>query len=210
MGWVSYNFWRFYQSWCYWLRQNLWRSYECEKTFCCFVRGNKEEWLLTCIDVSIYYFMQYLEDFNMSSSKEMKLVFFMDAIEHVSRCCDIIHNILITTLSCTQNCSDDTATPRQCSSCWCWWYWKAKPDKTSSSYMFLQVLSDWDNSWLQLRFFSWEFKGSLSDGWYWLPGHSVSVYWYPGMFFIFLNVESIFIMYIDCSWRVSWRYKQHA
>ena len=29
--------------------------------------------------------MQYLDDFNMSSSKEMKLVFFMDAIEHVSR-----------------------------------------------------------------------------------------------------------------------------
>ena len=27
---------------------------------------------------------QYLDDFNMSSSKEMKLVFFMDAIEHVS------------------------------------------------------------------------------------------------------------------------------
>lgn len=28
---------------------------------------------------------QYLDDFNMSSSKEMKLVFFMDAMEHVSR-----------------------------------------------------------------------------------------------------------------------------
>ena len=28
---------------------------------------------------------QYLDDFNMTSSKEMKLVFFMDAIEHVSR-----------------------------------------------------------------------------------------------------------------------------
>ena len=36
--------------------------------------------------------MQYLEDFNMSSSKEMKLVFFLDAIEHVSRCCDIVIN----------------------------------------------------------------------------------------------------------------------
>ena len=31
------------------------------------------------------FFSQYLDDFNMSSSKEMKLVFFMDAIEHVSR-----------------------------------------------------------------------------------------------------------------------------
>ena len=28
---------------------------------------------------------QYLDDYNMSSSKEMKLVFFLDAIEHVSR-----------------------------------------------------------------------------------------------------------------------------
>ena len=28
---------------------------------------------------------QYLDDYNMNSSKEMKLVFFMDAIEHVSR-----------------------------------------------------------------------------------------------------------------------------
>ena len=28
---------------------------------------------------------QYLDDFNMQSSKEMKLVFFMDAIEHVTR-----------------------------------------------------------------------------------------------------------------------------
>ncbi|XP_031561113.1 dynein heavy chain 6, axonemal-like [Actinia tenebrosa] len=27
----------------------------------------------------------YLDDYNMNSSKEMKLVFFMDAIEHVSR-----------------------------------------------------------------------------------------------------------------------------
>jgi len=27
----------------------------------------------------------YLDDFNMSSSKEMKLVFFQDAIEHISR-----------------------------------------------------------------------------------------------------------------------------
>ena len=29
--------------------------------------------------------LQYLDDYNMSSSREMKLVFFMDAIEHVSR-----------------------------------------------------------------------------------------------------------------------------
>ena len=29
--------------------------------------------------------MQYLDDFNMQSAKEMKLVFFMDAVEHVSR-----------------------------------------------------------------------------------------------------------------------------
>lgn len=29
--------------------------------------------------------MQYLDDFNLNSSKEMKLVFFMDAIQHVSR-----------------------------------------------------------------------------------------------------------------------------
>ena len=29
--------------------------------------------------------LQYLDDYNMSSSKEMKLVFFLDAIEHVSR-----------------------------------------------------------------------------------------------------------------------------
>ena len=29
--------------------------------------------------------LQYLDDFNMSSSKEMKLVFFLDAVEHVSR-----------------------------------------------------------------------------------------------------------------------------
>lgn len=29
--------------------------------------------------------LQYLDDFNMNSSKEMKLVFFLDAIEHVSR-----------------------------------------------------------------------------------------------------------------------------
>ena len=27
--------------------------------------------------------MQYLDDFNMQSTKEMKLVFFLDAIEHV-------------------------------------------------------------------------------------------------------------------------------
>ena len=29
--------------------------------------------------------LQYLDDYNMSSPREMKLVFFMDAIEHVSR-----------------------------------------------------------------------------------------------------------------------------
>ena len=29
--------------------------------------------------------LQYLDDFNMNSPKEMKLVFFLDAIEHVSR-----------------------------------------------------------------------------------------------------------------------------
>ena len=33
----------------------------------------------------ISLFSQYLDDYNMTSSKEMKLVFFMDAIEHVSR-----------------------------------------------------------------------------------------------------------------------------
>lgn len=32
-----------------------------------------------------YFLLQYLDDYNMQSSKEMKLVFFMDAIEHVSR-----------------------------------------------------------------------------------------------------------------------------
>ena len=31
------------------------------------------------------YAFQYLDDYNMSSPKEMKLVFFMDAIEHASR-----------------------------------------------------------------------------------------------------------------------------
>lgn len=31
------------------------------------------------------YCLQYLDDYNMQSSKEMKLVFFLDAIEHVSR-----------------------------------------------------------------------------------------------------------------------------
>lgn len=29
--------------------------------------------------------LQYLDDYNMQSSKEMKLVFFLDAMEHVSR-----------------------------------------------------------------------------------------------------------------------------
>ena len=29
--------------------------------------------------------MQYLDDFNMQSTKEMKLVFFLDAVQHVSR-----------------------------------------------------------------------------------------------------------------------------
>ena len=29
--------------------------------------------------------LQYMDDYNMSSSKEMKLDFFLDAIEHVSR-----------------------------------------------------------------------------------------------------------------------------
>ena len=28
---------------------------------------------------------QYLDDFNMSSSKEMKLVFFLDAVQHIAR-----------------------------------------------------------------------------------------------------------------------------
>jgi len=31
------------------------------------------------------FFFQYLDDYNMTSSKEMKLVFFLDAIEHISR-----------------------------------------------------------------------------------------------------------------------------
>ncbi len=30
-------------------------------------------------------FLQYLDDYNLTSQKEMKLVFFMDAIEHVTR-----------------------------------------------------------------------------------------------------------------------------
>ena len=35
---------------------------------------------------SVFLFsLQYLDDFNMQSSKEMKLVFFLDAMEHVSR-----------------------------------------------------------------------------------------------------------------------------
>ena len=33
----------------------------------------------------IFSVFQYLDDFNLNSSKEMKLVFFLDAIEHVSR-----------------------------------------------------------------------------------------------------------------------------
>lgn len=49
--------------------------------------------VLSEVKISAYYhvfsnvcnYLQYLDDFNMSSSKEMKLVFFMDAIEHVSR-----------------------------------------------------------------------------------------------------------------------------
>ena len=40
----------------------------------------------TYMNLAVYVAcVQYLDDFNMSSSKEMKLVFFMDAIEHVSR-----------------------------------------------------------------------------------------------------------------------------
>ena len=35
---------------------------------------------LTCLDC-----VQYLDDFNMQSTKEMKLVFFLDAVQHVSR-----------------------------------------------------------------------------------------------------------------------------
>lgn len=36
--------------------------------------------------VLVFLFMcQYLDDFNMSCTKEMKLVFFLDAVEHVSR-----------------------------------------------------------------------------------------------------------------------------
>ena len=31
----------------------------------------------------------YLDDYNMTFSKETKLVFFQDAIEHVSRCVDV-------------------------------------------------------------------------------------------------------------------------
>ena len=35
--------------------------------------------------VLLYPSLQYLDDFNMSCTKEMKLVFFLDAVEHVSR-----------------------------------------------------------------------------------------------------------------------------
>ena len=38
--------------------------------------------------IAFVFYLQYLDDYNMNSSKEMKLVFFMDAIEHVSRCAD--------------------------------------------------------------------------------------------------------------------------
>ena len=39
------------------------------------------------LSLKLFYLfaLQYLDDYNMNSSKEMKLVFFMDAIEHVSR-----------------------------------------------------------------------------------------------------------------------------
>eukprot|EP00731_Ephydatia_muelleri_P001617 Em0001g1617a len=40
---------------------------------------------LSNIKKTVSVLTEYLDDFNMSSSKEMKLVFFMDAIEHVSR-----------------------------------------------------------------------------------------------------------------------------
>lgn len=35
--------------------------------------------------MSLFCVVQYLDDFNMSSPKEMKLVFFLDAVQHVSR-----------------------------------------------------------------------------------------------------------------------------
>lgn len=40
---------------------------------------------ITCSLTLLLSCLQYLDDFNMNSSKEMKLVFFLDAIEHVSR-----------------------------------------------------------------------------------------------------------------------------
>ena len=42
---------------------------------------------ISTLSLKLFYlfFLQYLDDYNMNSSKEMKLVFFMDAIEHVSR-----------------------------------------------------------------------------------------------------------------------------
>ena len=36
------------------------------------------------VDV-VFLLFQYLDDCNMASSKEMKLVFFMDAVQHVAR-----------------------------------------------------------------------------------------------------------------------------
>lgn len=42
---------------------------------------------ISILSLKLFYLfaLQYLDDYNMNSSKEMKLVFFMDAIEHVSR-----------------------------------------------------------------------------------------------------------------------------
>lgn len=42
---------------------------------------------ISTLSLKLFYLfaLQYLDDYNMNSSKEMKLVFFMDAIEHVSR-----------------------------------------------------------------------------------------------------------------------------
>lgn len=42
---------------------------------------------MSTLSLKLFYLfaLQYLDDYNMNSSKEMKLVFFMDAIEHVSR-----------------------------------------------------------------------------------------------------------------------------
>lgn len=51
-----------------------------------FLRNNVHVHVYTYMNLAMYVAcVQYLDDFNMSSSKEMKLVFFMDAIEHVSR-----------------------------------------------------------------------------------------------------------------------------